>query len=469
MRPLELFSLLLTLPPLAYWLLGRPSPRWLGWVGLTAVLLTLLHLLIERYRWQMVPAYLLAAGVGIGSMWQLWGSGAFLPRPVAVGLAVLGLLLFLVAVALPIAIPIPKLLPPTGPYAIGTVTYYLRDDGRAETYSPTPGGSRELMVQIWYPAVADDNAPRAPYLPDYAIAAPAIAAELHLPGFMFSHLNLVLTEARQGAAFVAENGRFPLLIFSHGVRAGFRSQNSSQIQELVSHGYVVAALDHTYGGLFTVFPDGRVVFFNNDTIFGGDYTNLPDAARLIGVWADDIGFLLDEMARWDGGEGEGGRVFNGRLDLTQVGVFGHSTGGGAAVTFCNRDSRCRAVVGLDSWVEPLDPATIHLPQPFMSLSTPRWLGEANNANGQQIFNQLTRQGYQLKIANTEHFDFSDLPLFSPLTPQLGLSGTINSQYSQQIVNAYLVAFFDQTLKNQPTDLLNRSNSPYPEVVFAKNG
>ncbi|MCB9434292.1 MAG: hypothetical protein H6668_20155 [Ardenticatenaceae bacterium] len=468
MRPLELLSLLLTLPPLIYWLLGRPSPRWLGWVGLTAVLLTLLHLLIERYRWQMVPAYLLVAIVGLGSIWQLWVGGAGLPRTAAVALAALGLLLFLVAAALPIAIPIPKLVPPTGPYAIGTATYYLRDDSRAETYSPIPGGPRELMVQIWYPATAATDAPRAPYLTDYAIAAPAIAAELHLPGFMFSHLNLVLTEARQGAAFVAENGRFPLLIFSHGVRVGFRGQNSSQIQELVSHGYVVVAIDHTYGGLFTVFPDGRVVFFNNDTVFGGDYTNLPDAARLIDVWADDIGFVLDEMARWDGGEGEGGGLFNGRLDLTQVGVFGHSTGGGAAITFCNRDNRCRAVVGLDSWVEPLDPAAIHLSQPFMSLSTPRWLGEANNANGQQIFRQLVSQGYLLKIANTEHFDFSDLPLFSPLTPQLGLSGTINSQYSQQLMNAYLVAFFDQTLKGQPSDLLNRSDSPYPEVDFAKN-
>lgn len=469
MRPLELLSLLLTLPPLVYLLLGRPYPRWLGWVGLTAVLLTLLHLLIERYRWQMVPAYLLVGCIGVGAIWQLWAGGTGLPRLAAVVLAVLGLLLFLVAAALPIAVPIPKLLPPTGPYAIGTVTYYLRDEGRRETYSPTPGGSRELMVQIWYPAAAGSDAPRALYLPDYAIASPAIAAELKLPGFMFSHLNLALTEARQGVAFVEENGRFPLLIFSHGVRAGFRSQNSSQIQELVSHGYVVAALDHTYGGLFTVFPDGRIVFFNNDTVFGGDYTNLPDAARLIGVWADDIGFLLGEMGQWDAGEGEGGGVFNGRLDLTQVGVFGHSTGAGAAVTFCNRDNRCRAGVGLDSWVEPLDPAAIHLPQPFMFLSTLRWLGDANRANGQQIFNQLGSQGYWLKIANTEHFDFSDLPLFSPLTPQLGLSGTINSQYSQRLINAYLVAFFDQTLKNQPADLLTRPDSPYPEVAFMKKG
>lgn len=465
MRLLEWLSLLLALPPVVWLLAGWPSSRWLGWVGLTAVFLTLLHLLIERYRWQMVPTYLLVAAIGAGVLWQWAGHG--LPRLAAIILGVLGLLLFLLAVALPIAIPIPKLLPTTGPYAIGTATYYLRDESRRETYSPAPGGPRELMVQIWYPAVAGSPTPRAPYLPDYAIAAPTIAAELGLPGFMFSHLNLVLTEARLGAEVAEE--RFPLLIFSHGVRVGFRGQNSSQIQEMVSHGYVVAAIDHTYGGLFTVFPDGRVVFFNNDTVFGGEYTNLPDAARLIDVWAADIGFLLAEMGRWDAGDGEGGGVFNGRLDLTQVGVFGHSTGGGAAITFCNQDSRCRAVVGLDSWVEPLNPTTIHLRQPFMSLSTPRWLGEANHANGQQIFAQLADQGYLLKIAGTEHFDFSDLPLFSPLTPQLGLSGIINSHYSQQLMSAYLVAFFNQTLKNQPADLLNRPDSPYPEVVLTKKG
>lgn len=469
MRPLELLSLLLTLPSLVLLLPGRTPPRWLGWVGLTAVFLTLLHLLIERYRWQMVPAYLLVGCIGLWAVGQLWAGSGVPSRPITALLGVLGLLLFLVAIALPTAIPIPKLVPTTGPYAIGTITYYLRDESRAETYSPTPGGPRELMAQVWYPAVANSDAPRAPYVEAYEIAGPAIAAELKLPSFMFSHLNLSLTEARQGAPFVEENGRFPIIIFSHGVRAGFRSQNSSQIQELVSHGYVVAALDHSYGGLFTVFPDGRVAFFNNDAVFHNNYTNLPDAARLIDVWADDIGFLLDEMGRWDAGEGVGGEVFDGRLNLSEIGVFGHSTGGGATVAFCNRDSRCRAGVGLDSWVEPLGADIAQLNQPFMFISTPHWLGEANNSRGRQLFSQLVNAGYLLQIAGTEHFDFSDLPLFSPLSSQLGLSGPINSNYSLGLMSAYLVAFFDQTLKNQPAELLIRSDSPYPEVTFEKNG
>lgn len=40
------------------WLL-RTHPRWLNWVAVTAVLLLIPHFLLEGYRWQMVPAYIL--------------------------------------------------------------------------------------------------------------------------------------------------------------------------------------------------------------------------------------------------------------------------------------------------------------------------------------------------------------------------------------------------------------------------
>ena len=51
---------------------------------------------------------------------------------------------------------------------------------------------------------------------------------------------------------------FPVIIFSHGFE-GWRSQNTTQIQELVSHGYVVFSVDHTHDALITIFEDGTFV------------------------------------------------------------------------------------------------------------------------------------------------------------------------------------------------------------------
>jgi predicted dienelactone hydrolase len=39
--------------------------------------------------------------------------------------------------------------------------------------------------------------------------------------------------------------------------------------------------------------------------------------------------------------------FTGRLDMTRVGIFGHSFGGAQAAQFCSQDSRCKAGVDVD--------------------------------------------------------------------------------------------------------------------------
>ncbi|MCP4415815.1 MAG: hypothetical protein GY805_04285, partial [Chloroflexi bacterium] len=203
-----------------------------------------------------------------------------------------------------------------------------------------------------------------------------------------------------------------------------------------SHGYIVAAIDHTYANALSIFPDGRVFVYDPSRIFPGREANYVEAKPLVQVWANDIAFLLDEMAKW---QQDSEHLLNGRFNLDRVGVFGHSTGGGATVQFCLQDGRCQAGLGLDSWVLPVSDSVLEQEpgQPFLFIGTPFWLGEDNQARGQTIFNNLSQDGYLLSLENTAHFDFTDFPLLTPLTPQLGLSGTIDSGYSIGIQNEYL--------------------------------
>ena len=53
--------------------------------------------------------------------------------------------------------------------------------------------------------------------------------------------------------------KFPILIFSHG-HGGLRTQNTNQVEELVSHGYIVIAVDHTFDAGFVEFPNGEVFY-----------------------------------------------------------------------------------------------------------------------------------------------------------------------------------------------------------------
>jgi predicted dienelactone hydrolase len=468
MRLFEIFIIVALLPPLLGTIFSRSRRvqelgKGRALFPLFGLLLTVVHLFVEGYRWQMIPAYgLTAVCLLLALRWRTTNS----PSPRFAWLAgVLSFFIWLIALALPIAMPVPRLPDPTGPYAIGTFTTYLVDSSRPETYTEDPNDSRELVVQVWYPAANREGEP-AQYLPDLQVAGPVIAEQFDLPAFLFNHINLTKLDVWLDVP-PAENGApFPVIIFSHGL-TGIRMQNTVMVRELVSHGYLVAAIDHSYANALTIFPDGRVFIYDPSRLFPSGESSPIEANPLVQVWAKDIGFVLDEMARWNQ---EPSHLLNGRFNLNRVGIFGHSTGGGATVEFCLQDSRCKAGVGLDSWLLPISGNLLNqVPsQPFMFISTPGWLGQANRALGNNIFNSLSHDGYALTLANTAHYDFTDLALLSPLTPQLGLSGSINSRYSLGIQNEYLLAFFNQYLKGEPSVLLTEEASPYPELTIERN-
>ena len=69
----------------------------------------------------------------------------------------------------------------------------------------------------------------------------------------------------------------------------------------------------------------------------------------------------------------------------------------------------------------------------------------------------------ISINSTKHYDFSDLPLLSPIAPQLGLKGPLNGKRVTEIVDSYLLDFFELTLNNQPSALFEGSFETYNEV------
>ena len=90
---------------------------------------------------------------------------------------------------------------------------------------------------------------------------------------------------------------------------------------------------------------------------------------------------------------------------------------------------------------------------------------ANDAIAETLYNSLTRTGYLATVSGAAHFDFSDLPLFSPLAQQLGLSGPMAGDYVVGLVNDFVVRFFAQTLQgaDEPLPVV------YPEVTVVGNG
>lgn len=174
--------------------------------------------------------------------------------------------------------------------------------------------NRLFSCEVWYPAAAEHAGQDI---------APATQDVFTVAASGSPRRQLAVRNA------TAQPGTYPLIIFSHSSTGG-RRQSTFLCTHLSSHGYVVAALEHSE----VIAPElGWVVGETGEQL----------AARVEGWIANrvpDIRFLLDELldgAAWDA---------DVQLDPTRIGIVGHSFGGWTALAAPEVDGRIRAVVAL---------------------------------------------------------------------------------------------------------------------------
>jgi predicted dienelactone hydrolase len=192
-----------------------------------------------------------------------------------------------------------------------------------------------------------------------------------------------------------------------------------------------------------VFPDNRVVEFE-DTL---------TMVAALPVAVADLQFALDQLAALNT-EDEGG-LFTGRFDMERLGLFGMSFGGAAVTTVCAQDERCQAVVNEDG-PAPQDA----LSQPLMFM----YSGRNSGMNG-IAYQNAAGPAYSLTFKDFGHMNFTDLPLWPSLASPEMMLGRADGLESVQAVSAYLVAFFDEHLKGEPSPLLDGASEDYPDVDF----
>ncbi|MFD8596023.1 alpha/beta hydrolase family protein [Kitasatospora sp. NPDC059646] len=349
------------------------------------------------------------------------------------------------------AFPIPDFPRPSGRFAVGTRVLQWTDPARPETFTPDPDDRRTVVVQLWYPArPAPPNAPRARYLGRTAEEArtvrDALADGAGLPGFLLDGATRARTRAVFDAPPADGGGRFPLVLFSPG-SSGARTQNTAWAEELASHGYLVAAVDHPYDCAAVVLDDGRTI--RSATASSGDRdTDEALAAQWTAIRAADLRFVLDRLESLDHGERPGDPLA-GRLDTTRAAVAGHSMGGAAALQAARNDPRFTAALDLDGY--PHGPLTPALHQPALALTQapsaatdPRYLPRLD-----QALTATTATAYRLTLPGTTHLTFTDSPLYLPPLPSL--TGTLDRTEAVPAVTTTTLAFLDAVMTPTPGD------------------
>lgn len=460
MRPLEI---IITLLLVVYLLWKHPRPFAIRLAPAAALLVTLIHFALEGYRWQMILIYVLASLLTLSALVKIRSTADW--KPLA---STLALILLAVSTALPIFLPVPAIPAPSGPYEVGTTIHELTDSSRAELYSGKDE-ARRFQIQVWYPSEPASSDERAQWMNHAEVFSRSISTGiLDLPPFFLDHLALVKLPAYKGSKVASTDDGYPVILFSHGWN-GFNAQNTGQALQLASHGYVVIGVQHTYGAVVTVFDDGTVAPNNPSALPEGAPDDEYDIAAhtLADQWAGDMGYALDFIGEQNG---DSNSPFFNSIDPSLVGVYGHSTGGGAAIQFCGTDTRCTALLGQDPFMRPVSYEVLErgVTQPSFFMFSQRWADDVDSLNN-RLFDGFYENSEEavgaVSIEGTAHYDFSDLPLLSPLAPQLGLKGPISGERVTTIVDDYLLAFFEMTLRGKASDLFDVQSPGFPEVHF----
>ncbi|WP_162253597.1 lipase [Lysobacter sp. Root690] len=371
-------------------------------------------------------------------------------------------------------------LPPTtGPYRVGTAIVHLVDRSRIDLFV---GGPREIMVTIAYPIQPHAQGPRAAWID------PALVGDIEALyddyGFVPGSIDWAGARrpAIEGAALKPSPRGWPVVLFSPGLQF-FRELYSASVDDLASHGYVVASMTHTYEAFFAAFPGGRVAR-------GVELTETVESTQM---WLDtrvaDSRFVLDALSAMNQGrnpDAEHRRLpagFRGGLDLSRVGFFGHSYGGTTAAETMFFDRRFDAGIDFDGRLSttygppqdlpygPTRAARFGLDKPFLLMGA---AGYSHRPVGEQDRSWVdfwsNQRGWkrEVQLPLGLHFSFSDYPAFVPRLSDAApagflqlANGSMPAAESVAGSRAYVRAFFDLHLKHRPTWMFDAPHPAYP--------
>lgn len=433
-------------------------------------ILCLMNFFIEGYRIQMLPAYILTFILFAEAICHRLLEAIKLKKPYTYTINFILILILLLSTIVPLIFPVKNLPKPKGKYFVGTSSFEFIDESREEMFTDKYP-YRRLSVQVWYPADNIGDKKRENYVP--VKFTNYVAKLVNVPN-LFRHLAMVKTNSYLNAEITSKEDKFPVIIFSHGYMV-FGSQNTIQMEELASNGYVVFSISHTYEAAVSIFPNEEYISYASSQIdnFNNELQNILEQTSDYKVllekaqvpyksairWSEDISFIVDQVEKLN--NGEIASIFKEKLDTANIGTFGHSFGGAASGQAAIMDKRIKTFINMDG-MSFGDSVNKKIEQPFMVLTNEETKNSILASYHPEQVNAL-----YVTIKGAEHFNFTDFSWLFPVLKYNKMLGSINAKTQEKIINDYVLAFFNKQLKGIKETIIDKEASIYPEVKLYK--
>ncbi len=348
----------------------------------------------------------------------------------------------------------------SGKYPVATIEMTVTDNSRIELFankatnhSATP---RRFNIRFYYPSAEADleNGTVTKYLNKKTTLKLPVISEMAWANLIgpqtkngkmlrYSNYENAFWDIKLNQKVSSKQTDFPLLIFSHGY--GYSPEAYSALSaELASQGYIVISINHTFGA-------------NPTKLFGTKAETqwakkLPteNIGQYLPIWSDDQIFVIEELYRLNT---EINSPFYERLNLSQLGIFGHSYGGASAYLTASKDPRIKAVMDIDGTL--FEAANFDIYQPFAFILSKNHLPFINT-------NKFNHDTFLVKLNQFEHISFTDHILWWQWDfddTNLGM-GNIDSLEAIETTSNLVKSFFDTYLlnKNNNWDILIHESS-----------
>lgn len=215
-------------------------------------------------------------------------------------------------------------------------------------------------------------------------------------------LSRTRTHSAKDAAPAEHSRSRPLVVLSPGFTWG-ASSLTALAEDLASHGYVVAGIDHTYETFATTFPDGRGTTCDACRLQTDDFGGQAEHSRAL-----DVAFVLDSLTGrhpvW-----RGSRL----IDPDRIGMAGSPLGGASATETMLNDARVRAGANLDGLLfAPLPERGLHKPFLLMGQESIHSPGGTAEPSWDESWPRLTGWRRWLVVRASVHASFTDYDLLA---------------------------------------------------------
>ncbi len=385
------------------------------------------HLIFEGFRWQMLPVYLVLVCFLIGfvlnlkiqAMWVKWSLWTIC----LIAIVISSLLSYLIPV-----FKVPSI------------------KGKFEIVSVDEVTNQGIKYKLWLPLsqkMEQTSRKKDRYLSG---SSKSLSGIMGMPGFLFSHLKLVRTNANEMAEGL-QISKQPLIIYSHGA-SSTHLDNTILLEKLASAGYAVMSVDHDFT-------------FEK---YGID----KNQAKKIEIEAqtDLIDQLIDEVVPHQAEHyyhtiRHLQKTRSEEIDFSKIGLMGHSLGGTTAVTAGVMVPNAKAAINLDGPIDPSFAQGFDLPLLYMSSFSPyledeelekkrvpaefyRGVKSYELKTIESVYEQNLSERYWLRFKEANHLDFTDVPYIIPFMS----APKYERERGNQIKSEIILNFLDRTIKGK---------------------